>query len=282
MKPLINWEELQALVKPPMPRMAKTDTAWRKEFADFYNKMAAMEKQRTLNQVNALPLLPEDTLLDMGCGPGRLSVPLAARVKSVTALDMSEDVLAYCRQNAQTAGLTNLTTQLMDFHEAVPGQNVEKHDVVICSRSVALHELRKLSGFAKRMAAIVTFANAPTIPQLLEDIFKDTGGEDKKRPPFRHGMDRRINYNMMYNIVYDMGYEPNVKIVEDGFTKDFATKEEAYADLITLRKVDEDRQDIFRRNLDPYLTPNAAGGYTFFIETRTCVMWWEINPKRFF
>jgi 2-polyprenyl-3-methyl-5-hydroxy-6-metoxy-1,4-benzoquinol methylase len=59
-----------------------------------------MEKLHTLNQVNALPLLPDDTLLDVGCGPGRLSVPLAQRVKSVTSLDVSEEVLKFCRKNA--------------------------------------------------------------------------------------------------------------------------------------------------------------------------------------
>jgi protein-L-isoaspartate O-methyltransferase len=283
MQPLINWEELQAITRPPMMPRPDKDAAWEKNFAVFYNKVASMEKLHTLNQVNALPLRSDDTLLDVGCGPGRLSVPLAQRVKSVTSLDVSEEVLKYCKRNAEAAGLTNLTTKKLDFKDAVAGENVEIHDVVICSRSVGLHNLKKLSSFAGRLTAIVSFANAPTIPHLLSNIFKGTAAENGKRPPFpAHGMDRRVNYNVLYNIAYDLGYEPSVKVVEDGFIRDYDSKEEAYEDIITLGKVDEDKMDIFRSNLDRYLTKNDKGGVTFFIETRTCVIWWEKNPKTFF
>jgi len=240
-----DWEELQALTKPRMMPRPEMDAEGQKKFARFYNQMTSMEKLHTLNQVNALPLLPSDTLLDMGCGPGRLSVPLAQRVKSVTSLDVSEEVLQYCRMNADAAGLTNLTTKKFDFDEAVAGENIEKHDVVVCSRSVGLWNLRKLSTFAHRITAIVTFANAPTLGHLFSDIFKGTAAEsEKKRAPAERMKDRRVNYNVMFNIVYDLGYEPNVRVVEDGFTKDYASKEEAYEDIMVLGKVDEDKMDI--------------------------------------
>lgn len=280
---IINWEELLTITKPPMRHKPEHDPVRQKNFADFYNKVASMEKLYTLNQVNALPLLPDDTLLDMGCGPGRLSVPLAQRVKSVTSLDISGEALKYCRMNADAAGLTNLTTKKLNFEDAVAGENIEKHDVVICSRSVGLRNLKKLSGFANRLTAIISFANAPTIPQLLSNIFNGTSVENGGKPPFAtYGTDRRVNYNVLFNIVYDLGYEANIKVVEDGFTKDYDSKEEAYEDIITLGKVDEDKMNIYRQNLDKYLTKNDKGGIIFFIETRTCVIWWGNNPKKFF
>lgn len=283
MEPLINWDAIQELAMTPMMAGPNADPAWEQRFADFYNKVAAMEKRHTLNQVNALPLLPTDTVLDVGCGPGRLSVPLAQRVKSVTALDNSEAVLRYCRMNAEAAGLANLTARKMDFREAVAGESLELHDVVLCSRSIGLRNIKKLAAFARRLTAVITFANAPTIPQLLSNIFRGTAADPQHKPPFaRYGMDRRINYNVLYNIAYDLGYEPNVHIVDDGFTKDYDSRENAYDDIITLGKVDEDKTDIYRRNLDQYLTANDKGGITFFIETRTCVIWWLNNPKRFF
>jgi SAM-dependent methyltransferase len=284
MESFINWEEIQKLTMPPMMRRPGTeDPEWERRFADFYNKMASMEKTYTLNQVNAIPLLPGDTLLDMGCGPGRLSVPLAQRVKSVTSLDMSEHVLRYCETNARAAGLTNLTTQKMNFEDAIAGENVERHDVVVCSRSVGLWNLKKLSSFAGRLTAIVTFANAPAIPQLLSNIFNGTTADQQQKPPFmKFGMNRSVNYNAFYNIAYDLGYEPNVTIVEDGFTRDYVSNEDAYQDIITLGKVDSDKADVFRKNLDRYLTENSNGGVKFFMETRTCVIWWLNNTKKFF
>jgi len=284
MESLVNWEAIHKLSMPPMMREGarhKPDAEGEQRFADFYNRMARMETAYTPNQVNALPLLPEDTLLDMGCGPGRLSVPLAGRVKSVTALDVSDAVLRHCEANAKAAGAGNVLTKKMDFHDAVAGENVEKHDVAICSRSVALGDLRKLSTFAKRMAAVVTFANAPTIPHLLSGVFKDASAEP--RPPFmQHGIDRKVNYNVLFNIVYDLGYEPNVRVVEDGFSKTYASREEAEADIITLGKVDADKTDVFKKNLAPFLSANDAGGVTFFMETRSAVIWWMIDNKKFF
>ena len=282
MDSLVNWEAIHKLSMPPMMReRQEPDTEGERRFADFYNRMAAMEAEFTPNQVNALPLLAEDTLLDMGCGPGRLSVPLAKRVRSVTALDVSDSVLRHVTDNAKAAGVDNISTRKLDFHDAVAGENVEKHDVVICSRSVGLANLRKLSTFAERMAAVVTFANAPTIPHLLSGIFKDVTSAPK--PPFpAQTLDRKINYNVMFNIVYDMGFEPNVRIVDDGFRKHYASREEAEADILTLGKVDENKTDIFKKNLAPFLTPNGSGGVTFFMETRTCVIWWLIRNRKFF
>jgi SAM-dependent methyltransferase len=283
MESLVNWEEIQKLAIPPMMNRFKIEPDKEKNFADFYNKIASMETVCTLNQVNAIPLLPNDTLLDMGCGPGRLSVPLAQRVKRVTSLDMSEHVLRYCEANARAAGLSNLTTRKMDFEDAIAGENVEKHDVVVCSRSVGLWNLKKLASFANRLTAIITFANAPTIPQLLSNIFNGTTADTEQKPPFtKYGMDRRVNYNVFYNIVYDLGYEPNVAIVEDGFTRKYTSKESAYEDIITLGKVDADKAGVYRKNLDNYLKENDTGGVTFFMETRTCVIWWLNDTKRFF
>ena len=282
MQPIINWVALRNLTQPARMHPPLKDAAREKEFASFYNKMASMEKGYTPNQVNALPLLPDDTLLDMGCGPGRLSVPLARHVKSVTALDVSEEVLKYCRKNAKAAGLNNLTTKNLDFDKIVADKDIEKHDVVVCSRSVGLWNLEKLTTFAKRLTAVISFANAPTIPQLLLNIFDGTSAESEQNPPFaNYGKDRRINYNAIFNIVYDLGYEPNIRIVSDGFKKDFATKEEAYEDIRSLGKVDDDKMDTYRSHLDNYLAKNDSGGFTFFLETRTCVIWWENKPQRF-
>ena len=52
-------------------------------------------------------------VLDAGCGPGRLTIPLARRVGAggeVVALDLQEDMLARVRRNADRAGVGNVRT----------------------------------------------------------------------------------------------------------------------------------------------------------------------------
>jgi SAM-dependent methyltransferase len=245
----------------------------------MYNMMAKMEKSYTLNQLNAFDTSKEDTVLDIGCGPGRISVPMAQRAKSVTSIDTSEKMLAHCRRNAQEAGVTNLNARFLDWNEAVLGENLEQHDIVIASRSVGATDIIKASSFARKYVVFIAWANAPNIPMVRGDLFRGIENE-KKRPPMM--MDRRISYNITYNMIYDLGYEPNIKIVTDGFTRDFQSKEEAYNELWKLRATpDETIPPLFRDNIDEWLTGNENGGITFRRETRTYVIWWEPDPVKF-
>jgi SAM-dependent methyltransferase len=55
-----------------------------------------------------------DSALDFGCGAGRLTLPLARRVRHVTACDVAPTMLLHARQNAERAGLHNVTFQSCD------------------------------------------------------------------------------------------------------------------------------------------------------------------------
>lgn len=149
-------------------------------------------------------------------------------------------------------------SRLLDWETAELGRDLEQHDIVIASRSVGLQDLRKLSSFARRIAVIMAWANAHSIPNILHDIFVGCSEEEERRGPFP--MDRRVGYNVTYNMVYDMGYDPNVRILTDGFTRDFSCREEAYAEMVSLGTVAPGKMDVYRANLDRFLTriPTAA------------------------
>jgi SAM-dependent methyltransferase len=53
-------------------------------------------------------ILPTSAL-DFGCGAGRLTLPLARRAERVVACDVAPTILEHARQNAQEAGLRNVT-----------------------------------------------------------------------------------------------------------------------------------------------------------------------------
>lgn len=68
----------------------------------------------------ALALQPGDRVLDLCCGWGRHSVPLAARGYRVTGLDLSEPELALARQAAAEAGVAVEWVQA-DMRDVPPG-----------------------------------------------------------------------------------------------------------------------------------------------------------------
>ncbi len=277
--PLFNWAELQRVNRPPMQRQQPGEENRWDGHSYMYNRIASMEKIYTLNQINAFETLSTDTVLDCGCGPGRITVPMAKRAKSVTAMDSAEKMLDYCKENVAAEGLDNVNFKFLDFHDAEPGKNIELHDIVVCSRSEGFSDLQKLSSLSKRLVAIVSWANAPCVPDILYDIFVGTNGQSRLGGP---PGDRRLGYNVMFNIVYDLGYEPNVHIVPDGFTQTFLSYEEAYTEMRKLGQVDDDKLDRFKSNLNQWLTENEDGTVTFLRETRSVVIWWEVNPRNYY
>ncbi len=277
--PLINWQALASLNRPPMPKPNVSPAEMWDDNAIMYNQMAQMEKEFTLNQINAMPIKDTDHALDCGCGPGRITVPLAQRAGKVTAMDVAGKMLATCQQNVESAGLNNVDFVVQDFNDPDIVAKMPKFDLVICSRSAGLQDLAKLSAMSKGRVAVVIWANAPSIPCLLDRLFEGCLLEEKKRP--MPAQDRRISYNIMYNQAYDLGYEPNISVVEDGFSKIFADKEQAYAELSKLRKMDTSKMDIFKSNVDKVLTANADGTFTYLQKTRSAVLWWDVNKAQY-
>lgn len=284
-KPFINWEELAKLAMPAPPKRPENAEhkgpkkgygGWDNQ-AEFYNRMAKMEAEFTLNQINCFDTSKEDTVLDVGCGPGRITVPMAKRAKSVTSLDASPKMLEFCAANAKEAGLDNVTTKLFDW-ETEDIASLGKFDIVIASRTVALQDLVRLSSLAKKYAAIVIWAYGyPSIPAIVGKLFQGTEDKSVEGPPQRR--DRRLGNNLWYNRVYDLGFDPNLKIVEDGFTRTFENRQQAYEELRKLRPgLAEDKLPIFKENTDAFLTENPDGSVTFLSRTKSIVLWWK--PER--
>jgi ubiquinone/menaquinone biosynthesis C-methylase UbiE len=66
---------------------------------------------RAAQIIEHLAIQPGMTILDAGCGPGRLTLPLAQKTGptgAVTALDIQDKMLARVRHKAGTSGLTNI------------------------------------------------------------------------------------------------------------------------------------------------------------------------------
>jgi len=241
--------------------MAKVD--WN-SLAHYYDKVSKLESEYTLNQIDCLDITAEDTVLDIGCGPGRISIPVAKRAKSVTALDTFEAMLQLCRENARQEGIRNITTKLLDWH-----------DIVIASRSIGMVHPEKLNAAAKKYVAMIGWVqdDSPSIGALFEGILEDPSQRfSEPGDPIRSFI---CGYQVAFNRVYDMGILPNVRVVKDGFKRDYPSRETAYKDLSGLREFPADMLPLFRQNADKFLTEHENGNATYCCERWSYVLWWR-------
>ncbi|WP_090671048.1 class I SAM-dependent methyltransferase [Paenibacillus tianmuensis] len=269
---IINWEKMLELAYGKTTDDKDVDPAkfW-DQFGYMYDKMSRMEKSYTKHQVEAMILDPHDRVLDVGCGTGRLCVPISKKVSSVTAIDASPNMLSYARKYAEEEQADNIHFHLLDWNNESEINQLEQHDVVFASRTVALKDIKRLNQLAKKYVFLLSFANGPSLRSIQLDLFRGVRGN--LQLDFKEN--RQLGYNIRFNMLYDLGIDPSVVIVKDGFEKSFRNKIEAYDDLRTLGTVDEDQEQLFRQNVDKYLIEGKDGSVRFLRETSTYVMWWK-------
>lgn len=121
-------------------------------------------------------LAPAQRLLDVGAGPGTITLEFAQRVAHVTAVEISEDALSLSRERAAGAGVTNIDFVVADVHaldfdddtfDVVHAHQVLQH---VGDPVQALREMRRVTrpgGFvAARDADYAGFIWFPLLPEL--------------------------------------------------------------------------------------------------------------------
>lgn len=78
------------------------------------------------------------TVLDVGCGTGTYSLPIAGRVRSVTGLDVSSKMIEYATRKASSMNLGNARYIVHDWHTDGSSGLDDGYDVVIAHMTPAI------------------------------------------------------------------------------------------------------------------------------------------------
>jgi ubiquinone/menaquinone biosynthesis C-methylase UbiE len=101
-----------------MPTHAEQNTVIRDQFsrqAESYAKLTSTGKSPLLAPLlETLRPTEEDRLLDVGCGPGRMTLMLAPLVKEAVGIDLTPQMLDQARAAQATQGITNVRWQQGD------------------------------------------------------------------------------------------------------------------------------------------------------------------------
>jgi ubiquinone/menaquinone biosynthesis C-methylase UbiE len=81
---------------------------WLRWFVELDNPFTRTNRAATI--IEHLELEPDMAVLDVGCGPGRVAVPLAERVPKgeVVAVDIQDGMLRRAKEKAQNANVPNI------------------------------------------------------------------------------------------------------------------------------------------------------------------------------
>ena len=264
--------DLLRLNAPPDKDGANWDNA-----ANMYNEMTKMEQNSAAYALSLLPITRKDSVVDIGCGPGRLSVPLGKMAKRVTSVDAFGKMLEFAKTNAKKAGLDNIKFIQKSWLDEDAIKVIGKHDIAIASRSVGLGDIEKLNQIAKKYAVQMCFFEH-SLRQIAQNFL--VGVKEQKLPPRPYKQDERmLGYNITFNLLYDMGANPNIRIITDIYEKDFQSRKQAYEFFRFLGKIPKEKEKIYRANVDKYVF-ETKNGFRFEQKARSYVMWWDTREIR--
>lgn len=189
----LDWDHLW--------RNARQARAWTSSSSQEWDNRAASFATRTADyqfaeQVLAKLHVNQDmSVLDVGSGPGTLSLPLARQKARVCAVDFSEGMLSILRQRAQDEQLDSISTVQCAWEDDWQARGIQAHDMVIASRSLNVADLRaalmKIDQYSRHTAVILDrISPTPFDP----DIFSAVGR------PFESGPDYIYTVNMLYSM----------------------------------------------------------------------------------
>jgi ubiquinone/menaquinone biosynthesis C-methylase UbiE len=81
---------------------------------------------------------PQTVAVDLGCGSGQLTLPLAERCATVLGVDISQEMIDLLHTKAQGAGLDNLQLKV----QPIESLELERESVDLVVTNYALHHLR--------------------------------------------------------------------------------------------------------------------------------------------
>lgn len=198
----IDWKVLRANALEQKGWASKNAEDWDKKAGSF----AGRNKDNTYvtQFLSHLPLENSFSVLDIGCGPGTLALPIAPKVRTVTAVDFSAAMLRHLEQGAKENHLRNITTCQCSWEDDWTASGIEPHDIAIASRSMGVKDLaralQKIDSYAKRYAFISDRVGATPFEQAA---FEAIGRS------FAPGPD----YIYTVNTLYSMGIHPNINIL---------------------------------------------------------------------
>ena len=179
----------------------KIDKDWDKAAPGFYRRTKKEDYNDAL--FDKLILDENYTVLDVGCGEGSVTVPLARKVKSVIGLDSSPKMLEYLEKRAKDNDIKNIKTILKPIEE-IKYSEIGDVDVVVCSRSlngiIPIEEvLMELDKIASKYVFITIFG--PENKKIEKDFDRELGIKTEDFP----------DYNYFFNILFNMGIYANIE-----------------------------------------------------------------------
>jgi 2-polyprenyl-3-methyl-5-hydroxy-6-metoxy-1,4-benzoquinol methylase len=205
------------------------------------------------------------SVIDIGAGSGRWTIPIARKAKNVTAVEPTKAMENLLRENVCTAGLTNVKIIAAAWEEAV----IQAVDITVCAH--AMYSSPDLELFIRKMESHTTTGcylalRLPPADGILGELSSVIFGRRYDSP----------DAIIAYNALYSLGIYANVLVEETILNwvnpnfEDAFNRAKRHLHMETTATYDVLIRDTLRRRLkyldNSYIWPDGM---------RSVLLWWK-------
>ncbi len=266
---VINWVELRKLMLSSTHRLECCNSSYWDKCASNYNENAPQMAELTQNQLSRIQLQPDDTVLEVGAGNGRLTIPLAKRVRTVTALEPSKNMLGFLKSNAQNSDVQNIQCINKSLEDLDLEECACSFDVVIASFSLFMLDMEKALSNMNSLASkrVYLFLSAS---KWLDD-------EELQKLVHHESASLWADYVYVYNVLYDLGVTANVDIWPHISKQGYNSLEEAVSRFSEIYSIPSTKEDALKAYLQRNLV--EENGKFWIVRKRKAAMVWWTKPQ---
>ena len=204
----INWQKLW---QDKLNKKTDRKKDWDKAAPKFHKSAKRDDYHKLL--LKQLNIKPTDTILDLGCGEGTITIPLSKISKHITGLDSSKKMLELLNEKCEKQDINNINTIEMDIEE-IKYENLGEYDIVIASRSLNnilnINEIiSEINKIAQKSVYITLFG--PNNWRIEREFYEWINKPYADFP----------THDYFFNILFNLGIYSNVKNLDIGKPREY-------------------------------------------------------------
>jgi 2-polyprenyl-3-methyl-5-hydroxy-6-metoxy-1,4-benzoquinol methylase len=241
-------------------RVARDYSEWNRA-SDYEYGRKAVEAVREI-------ISPDFEVLDIGAGPGTLAIPLAEKVRKVTVVEPSKEMIKYLMKDAEEEGVKNIEVIDKNWQEVSDSDISRGFDIVACSHLLwqfkdVDEQLKRMEAASRKYCCVVHPAGSRDT--IIKHLWTEIIGRE-----YRGELDPDLD-DLLFVMLRQRGILVNVKVI-DYTARISVEQEEGHIESLLERYTEITPTQ--RKNIGKCLLEKARDGI-YERKSNAAVVWWQ-------